>query len=253
MITASPGAPIGTLVLPENQVDIWQIDLGAQPDEIQHYRRFLAQDEVERADRFYFEKQRRRFALSRAAMRQILGCYINADPHDVVFSYGPRGKPALAGMEKRPIQFNLSHSEDIALLAVARDLALGVDIEFINPEFAAEDIAKRFFSRGEGECLMALRPQERAEAFFCCWTRKESYIKALGDGLSVPLDSFEVAFAPGVPAALLQTTLDPREVMRWSMYDIEAAHGYRAALVAEGRGHHLRRFLWCPSHVKGSV
>lgn len=103
-----------------------------------------------------------------------------------------------------------------------------------------------FFSRGETECLMALRPQERAEAFFCCWTRKESYIKAIGDGLSVPLDSFEVAFAPGVPAALLHVSSDPGEVMRWSMYDIKAADGYKAALVAEGSGLHLRRFVWPP-------
>jgi 4'-phosphopantetheinyl transferase len=241
------------LVLCENQVDVWHIHLEAQPDEVQHYRRLLAPDEVERADRFHFEKHRRRFTLARAAMRQILGRYINADPHDVVFSYGPRGKPALAGIEEQSIQFNLSHSEDIALLAVAQGQTLGIDIEFINPEFATEDIAKRFFSRSEAECLMALRPQERAEAFFCCWTRKESYIKALGDGLSLPLDSFEVAFGPDVPAALLQVTADPREVTRWSMYDIEAAHGYRAALVVEGRGHHLRRFLWHPSQMKASI
>ena len=241
------------LVLPENQVDIWEIHLEAPPDEIQHCRRLLAQDEIERADRFHFEKHRRRFTLARAAMRQILGRYIHAAPGDVVFSYGHRGKPALAGTHGRSIQFNLSHSENIALLAVAEGMILGIDIEFINPEFATEDIAKRFFSPVETQCLMALRPQERAEAFFCCWTRKESYIKALGDGLSVPLDSFEVAFAPGAPAALLRVRADPREVMRWSMYDLDTAGGYRAALVAEGSGHHLRRLLWPPSQMSASI
>jgi 4'-phosphopantetheinyl transferase len=241
------------LVLPENQVDVWQIHLEAQPDEVEHYRRLLAPDEIERADRFHFEKHRRRFTLGRAAMRQVLGGYINTDPHDVVFSYGRSGKPALAGSEERSIQFNLSHSEDVALLAVARGLALGIDIEFINPEFATEAIARMFFSRSETECLIALQPRERAEAFFCCWTRKESYIKALGDGLSLPLDSFEVAFGPDVPAALLKVIADPREVARWSMYDLEAPRGYRAALVAEGRGHHLRRFLWRPSQMTASI
>jgi 4'-phosphopantetheinyl transferase len=237
-------------VLPENQVDIWRIDLVRQPDEIQHYRRVLSHDEIERADRFYFEKHRRRFIVARAAMRQVLGRYASIAPGKLAFSYGARGKPELAGgplaggPKERLIQFNLSHSEDLALLAVAQGLVLGVDVELVNPEFSTDEIAERFFSPGEVRCLQALPAGARAEAFFSCWTRKEAYIKALGEGLHVPLDSFEVAFAPGIPAALLQVKVDPREVERWRMYDIEVPAGFKAALVVEGRGHRVRHFLW---------
>jgi 4'-phosphopantetheinyl transferase len=239
------GTRLENLVLPENQVDIWRIDLVGQPDEIQHYRRLLSQDEIERADRFYFEKHRRRFIVARAAMRQVLGRYINVAPGTLVFSYGAKGKPELAGgQEERPIQFNLSHSDDVALLGVTQGLVLGIDIEQVNPEFSTDGIAERFFSPSEVRCLQALPADARAEAFFSCWTRKEAYIKALGEGLYVPLDSFEVAFGPGIPAALLQVRVDPREVARWSMYDIEMPAGFKAALVVEGKGHRLRHFLW---------
>jgi len=227
--------------LAENQVDIWQIDIGGEADSIQERRSLLSSDEVERADRFHFEKHRRRFVKARAAMRQILGAYAGIPAKELSFAYGAKGKPHLSGdAEKSAIQFNLSHSQDAAILAVTRGLTVGIDIEWINPEFATEEIATRFFAQGEVECLQTLPVAERADGFFACWTRKEAYIKALGDGLSVPLDSFEVGFGPGTPAALLQVKTDPGEVARWSMYDLEVAQGYRAALVVQGKGHGLR-------------
>ena len=232
-------------LLPENQVDIWRIDLSAHADEVDGYRRLLSSDEIERADRFHFERHRRRFTLARAALREILGRYANIAPGELVFSYGEKGKPSLAsGQIEQALQFNLSHSDEVALLAVAQTLIVGVDIELVNPEFATEEIAERFFSAAEVDCLQRLPSGQRADAFFSCWTRKEAYIKALGEGLSVPLDSFEVAFGPVVPAALLQVRVDPHEVTRWSMYDIEVGPRFKAALVVEGKAHQLRRFLW---------
>jgi 4'-phosphopantetheinyl transferase len=229
----------------ENHVDIWQIDIGGDADSIQERRLLLSTDELQRADRFHFDKHRRRFIKARAAMRQILGGYAGVTAKELTFSYGARGKPELSGAaESIGIKFNLSHSDDVAMLAVTRGLTVGIDIERINPEFATEEIAERFFAKGEIECLQALPIAERADSFFSCWTRKEAYIKALGDGLSVPLDSFEVAFGPGIGAALLQVKTDPREVSRWSMYDLETAQGFRAALVVEGRGHGLRPRAW---------
>ena len=178
-------------------------------------------------------------------MREILGWYTDAAPQKLVFSYGTKGKPELSGQpEECGIRFNLSHSDEVALLAVARSLTLGIDIELVNPEVATEEIAERFFSASEVDILRALPPAERAEAFFSCWTRKEAYIKALGEGLSVPLDSFEVAFGPGMAAALLDVRVDPGELKRWSMYDIEVAQGYKAALVVEGKGHELCHLPW---------
>jgi 4'-phosphopantetheinyl transferase len=235
---------MGDLAPSENQVDIWRIHIAGQ-DGIEHCRQLLSPDEAKRADAFHFDRHRRRFIAARAAMRQILSACTGIASEELVFSYGAKGKPELAGeLERSEIKFNLSHSGDIAVLAVTRGLTVGIDIEWINPEFATEEIAEHFFAAGEVRRLQALPTAERSDEFFACWTRKEAYIKALGDGLSVPLDSFEVAFGPGVSAALLQVMVDPGEAARWSMYDIEVAQGYRAALVVEGKGHRLRQLQW---------
>jgi 4'-phosphopantetheinyl transferase len=235
------------LKLGENQVDVWRIHLCQEESEVQRYRSVLSPDEIKRADRFHFEKHRQRFTTARAAMRQILGGYTDLPAGQLAFSYGAKGKPELSGAkESSGIRFNLSHSANVGLLAVTRGLTVGVDVELINFEFASDEIAERFFSANEVRRLRALAPAQKTDGFFACWTRKEAYIKALGEGLSVPLDNFEVAFGPGVPPALLQVKGAPGEVTRWSMYDIEAAQGYRAALVVEGKGHDLRHLRWEP-------
>lgn len=231
-----------------NQVDIWLINLVnsvGQSDRTQQCRCLLSPDELERADRFYFEKDRRHFTLARAAMREILGRYLGLTARDLCFSYGPKGKPELAGrLEETGIRFNLSHSSGLALLAVTQGLTVGVDIEWIKHDFATNDIAEKFFSATEVHALRSLPAGQQTEAFFSCWTRKEAYIKALGEGLSVPLESFTVAFAPGVPAALLQVRVAPTEVERWSMYNIEVSESYKAALVVEGKNHTVKQMEW---------
>jgi len=121
---------------------------------------------------------------------------------------------------------------------------VGVDLEFINRELATDEIASRFFSRWETTTLRALPPDRRQEAFFRCWTRKEAYIKALGKGLSLPLDSFDVAFGPGVPAALLRAEVSAEELSRWSIYNITVSEGYAAALAVEGNKHRLQQRQW---------
>jgi 4'-phosphopantetheinyl transferase len=231
--------------LDENEIHIWQIDLAGQESEIHFCRRLLATDEVQRAERFYFEEHRRRFIVARGTVRQILGRYTRLAPEHIAFEYGAKGKPELSGRAtEASITFNLSHSFESALVAVARGATVGIDIELINPEYATEQIAERFFSRGEADTLRTLPAVARVEGFFSCWTRKEAYIKALGEGLSVPLDSFEVAFGPGVPAALRHVTGDPEEISRWSMYDIEVGEHYKAALVAAGKGHRFCHRQW---------
>jgi 4'-phosphopantetheinyl transferase len=233
------------LRLGENQVHVWRIDLAGPGDEIQRCRGLLSSDEILRADRFYFDEHRRRFIVARAAMRQVLSRYLSVAPQDLFFSYSDKGKPELPdGSKEAEIKFNLSHSSDIALFAVTEAQRVGVDIESVNPELAIEEIAERFFSVSEVNTLRAVLRSERAEAFFSCWTRKEAYVKAVGEGLSAPLDSFEVAFGPGVPAALLRVRTDPTEVSRWSIYDIKVAEGYKAALAVEGHGHKLGLLRW---------
>ena len=240
------------LKLAENQVDLWHIDASGFFD-IGRFRSLLSPDEVERAGRFHFDKHRRCFTLMRAAMREILSGYTGIPPQQLVFSYGSKGKPELSERGGRAgIRFNLSHSDQLGLLAVSQGLVIGVDIERVKFEFGGQEIAERFFSASEVRHLLSIPAQERAEAFFSCWTRKEAYIKALGDGLSVPLDSFEVAFGPGRKAALLAVRVDPDEVTRWSMYDIETAPGYKAALVVEGSQHRFRHLRWAPQTNAGS-
>lgn len=237
------GLPERDVRMVAGEVHIWHIPLGGPAGLIHTSRNLLSADEVQRADRFHFEKDRHAFIIARAAMRQILGHYGNVAPKNLIFSYGPRGKPELSP-EVNLIKFNLSHSQEFALLAVAQGLCLGIDIEFVNQTIAVEEIAERFFSPNEVRALSAFAGRQKVEAFYSCWTRKEAYIKALGEGLSVPLDSFDVAFDASAPAALLRVRTSPGEVSRWSMYDIVMPPTYKAAVVVEGKTHRLRHWQW---------
>jgi len=228
-------------------VHIWQIPLSIQAARVRDCRSILSQDENHRADRFYFDRDRNRFIAARSAIRRILSRYVEMAPADLVFCYGLKGKPELSPQHAGPdIKFNLSHSRDLGLLAVARAQSVGVDIEFVDYDFASDEIATRFFSVKEVDTWRNLPSNQKAAAFFSCWTRKEAYIKALGEGLSRPLHSFDVAFGPGVEAALLRVASLPHEAGRWSMYNVDAPEGYAAALVIEGQGHRLLRRRWEP-------
>ena len=206
--------------------------------------RLLAPDERDRAARFHFEQDRRRFVVGRGLLRVILSGYLGITPHALRFNYGGKGKPILAmGCGDGRLRFNVSHSADLALYAVALEHELGIDVERIDPALQ-ENIAERFFSPREVAVLQAISPDRRSEAFFACWTRKEAYLKAKAEGLTVRLDQFDVSLAPGEPPALLQTRGDPAEPSRWSLAELDPAPGYAAAMAIEGRGWRLRRWHW---------
>ncbi|MGA8222505.1 MAG: 4'-phosphopantetheinyl transferase superfamily protein, partial [Candidatus Acidiferrales bacterium] len=177
----------------QGEVHVWRIALDVNGEGIQAARDVLSEDEIEKADRFRFELDRRRFAIAHAGMRKILAGYLGCDAKQLIFEYDEKGKPRLRDtFNARELNFNLSHSGQLSLLAVAPKISVGIDIETVNPKFTCQEIAGRFLSRDEIRNLLTLPEEQRTEAFFTCWTRKEAYIKARGDGLSIPLNSFSV-------------------------------------------------------------
>ena len=232
--------PASPVIWP-NEVHVWKIHLKAPG--LCDNRTILSTDERIRASRFRFHTDSDRFIAARSSLRTILARYLWTQPAELKFGVNPFGKPHLTGsQDKLGLRFNLSHSHDMALLAVARNRDVGVDIEFRRSDFVSDDVARRFFSRSERNQLGAIAPEQKTEAFFNCWTRKEAYIKARGEGLSFPLDQFDVSFAPGASPALLGNRLDATEVSRWSFEALSPANGYAAAVTVEG--HFSRLLLW---------
>jgi 4'-phosphopantetheinyl transferase len=220
------GSPASISLLAD-EVHVWRLGLDRPTEE---FRDLLDTDEVARANRFHFEKDRNHFVVARGFLRVLLGRYLQADPKQLKFSYGAWGKPALDGeFRESRLRFNMSHSHGVALYAVTEGREIGIDVEHVRADFANDDIARRFFSPFEVGVLCELPDDDRIAGFFRCWTRKEAYIKATGRGLSQPLDGFDVSLGP---AALLRNEDGAPE--RWSMADIEVGPGYAGALAFEG-------------------
>lgn len=219
--------------LTAGEIHIWCTSLD-QP--VSRYQKLLSDDERIRSERFHFEAHRKRFIVRRGILRMILGCYLSTEPSQLQFCYGKNEKPALADtFSKGKVRFNLSHSEGLALYAFTRDCEIGVDIEHIRDISEMKQIAERFFSARENSVFRALPKSKKKEAFFNCWTRKEAFIKAIGDGLSWPLDGFDVSLVPGEPARLLRIEGDSKTASRWSIQDLKPAFGFAAAFAVKGR------------------
>jgi 4'-phosphopantetheinyl transferase len=231
--------------LPAEAIHIWRIKLVQPAQVIAHYSAILSSDETIRAAKFHFQRDRDRYVIAHGALRSLLGSYLKLDGSALHFQYSRHGKPQLADIGSE-LKFNLSHSGNFALLAISSKRNVGIDIEAIRPHFAVHEIAKRYFSLAEVAKFRDLPPRQRSGAFFDCWTRKEAYVKARGQGLSIPLDSFDVAFAPGEIPALLRTTPDQSDVFRWSLHALPAIAGYKAALAVEGQGRDLECWDWEP-------
>lgn len=208
------------------EIHVWRLRLEVPGAIVARFERLLAPDEMERAGRFQFEHLRRRFVIARAALRLLLSRYLHVPAEQILFTYGPKGKPRVTGAS---IHFNTSHSGDLALLAFA-GCEIGVDIEQIRPLPELEEIAKRFFCAQEAAELTSLPLSERERAFFRCWTRKEAYLKAVGDGLSAPLDGFQVSLRPNEPARFIHIGGDWTECGAWTLHDLSAGSQYAAAL-----------------------
>ncbi len=215
-------------VLSHGDAHVWRIALTQPEDRVRELATLLSEKERERAARFQFDHLRQRFVVSHGALRLILSRYTDEAPEQLRFAYGSFGKPALAF--ECEVRFNLSHSEDLALVAVTRGREVGVDVEHVRSVLEIDQIARSNFSFREYAAFCALAQGQKLLAFFNCWTRKEAFIKALGAGLSMPLDQFDVAFAPNENARLLAIAGDENETTHWSLVVLHPAEGYAAAL-----------------------
>jgi 4'-phosphopantetheinyl transferase len=217
--------------LPADEVHVWRASLERPKETVERMRGLLALDERQRADRFRFERHRSRYIVGRALLRGLLGRYLEADPERLEFQYGEFQKPALCSGPA----FNLSHSGSVALYAFSGTGEIGIDVEIDDADFARERIAERFFSPAEVRTLRSLPAEIQPRTFLTCWTRKEAFIKARGDGLSLALDSFDVTLAPETPAALLRTAWCSEEPKQWHLQDLsDRRAGYIAALARRG-------------------
>ncbi|MEG4326167.1 4'-phosphopantetheinyl transferase superfamily protein [Microcoleus sp. herbarium5] len=233
------------LTLDMGEIHVWRVSLAQTESCLQSLQQTLSADERTKADRFVFPKGRSQFIVSRGALRAILSRYLNINSHILRFEYNPYGKPSLiAAQGGNTLRFNLSHSGNMALIAITKDRDIGVDIEGINPNFPCLEIAEKFFSPLENSVLLSFPEHLQPRAFFNCWVRKEAYIKAVGKGLSIPLNQFDVSLEPGKPAALLNVEDNPEEVSRWSLIELIPSSDMVAAVAVAGDCSKLHCWQW---------
>lgn len=214
----------------DNQIHIWLIDINnhLNPD----FVAFLDDQENERARRFKFTKDRNCFIGSHAALRKLLGKYCNCAPHAIVYEYTAHNKPIL--INDHPIQFNLSHSHDQAIIAITKNHPIGVDIEYIQTKKILTALAKRFFSAKEYDEYKNLPASQKTLGFYNCWTRKEAFVKALGIGITCPLKSFSVNLTPENPAKILSIQDNQNDVNQWKLFGFLPKDNYCAAIAWYG-------------------
>lgn len=227
--------PERPLVLSPGDVHVWRVALDQPGKQRDSLRDVLSNDEHARAERFLIERVQKRFIVSRGVLRQVLGEYLSCDPASLRFIYGANGKPALEGA---PLHFNLSHSDDLMLLAVSARYDVGIDVEHIHPIANMDGIAARFFSTPEEAQFCALPDAEKVSAFFNIWTRKEAFVKARGESFGHMLARFQVSH--DADSRLLAVDDEPNAPSRWSLQALYPAPGYAAALAVEGCDYALR-------------
>ena len=220
------------------EVVVTRLDL--VPEDVRALASCLSEGELQRAKRFVFDRDRRRFIVARARLRELLSARLGMPPGSVEFSYGACGKPELSSrFADANLCFNLSHSCEIAVYGFTRGREIGIDVEAVRELRHADDLAARFYSRRENDAYRALDARDCARGFFNCWTRKEAFVKALGDGLSHALDRFDVSLAPDEPARLIRVDETPGEECGWGMESFSPAPGFVGAVVIEKPRRHF--------------
>jgi 4'-phosphopantetheinyl transferase len=230
--------PSSSLVIRENEVHIWLVQTNGESISLGDFKDFLSSLEQDRASKFKFETDRRRYITAHAALRSILSSYVNSPARELQFASGPYGKPKLAPIhDKKKIAFNLSHSHEVALIAITQGREIGVDVEWVREDFVFDEVAHRFFTTREVAALHALPLHLQREAFYKCWTSKEAFLKAKGTGLSGQLDEVEMGLTDhGVRVK--------GTVPNLSLVELTVDGGYVAALVVGGVEPRLTYYAW---------
>ena len=239
-MTIAWATPSSWPLLSDDEIHVWCVELDAA-GEVAALAACLSAEESERASGLLTGTHQRRFVVARGMLRQLLGLYLDQDPGAVAFSRGAHGKPFL---QKGGLHFNVSHTHELALYAIAHTREVGIDVEWPRPQVAHEQIAARFFSLEEQEALAQVPTEQRRAAFYNIWTRKEAYVKARGDGIAAGLGTFAVSL--GAEAALLRSAEARDELERWKLMALEPADGYVAALCGAGVDWRMRRWRWRP-------
>ena len=231
-----------TLSFSKDHIDVWLCDLKQLSGDINNYYAILSDDERERADKLKIKDMKQQYVLTRGALRQRLGLLTNIDPQDFVFDYLQHGKPVLVKDARfANITFNVSHSYNLALIAIAQKQNIGIDIEKINHESKHDQLVTRFFSEAEQSEFQTMPETNKAKAFCACWARKEAFIKAIGDGVSYGLDSFDVTVDPDKQT--LEINLHKPSEETWSAINLPINDDYMACLVSDRDSLSVR--CWC--------
>jgi len=226
-------------------VDVWRASLEQTEGRVDQFRTTLAEDECARVVRFASQDLRDRYTAGRGLLRAILGRYLEVEPAQIRFAYGPKGQPALSGdCASSGIRFNVSHSGAIFMCAVTRGMDVGIDIEEIEPRADFLKLAQRFFAPTEAAEIRSLPAEEQLPAFYACWTRKEAYIKAKGSGLSIPLNKFKVTLLPNMPPAVVSSAVYPDDSAHWKLFDVSPHPKYAAALAVAPAEHEVTWRGW---------
>jgi 4'-phosphopantetheinyl transferase len=228
--------------LPPDEVHVWFVHLAVDAHTIAELIASLPYEEQQRAYSFRSESARTQFVVTRSALRSILSAYLDVSPLRLTFIHGPQGKPALANWGW--LHFNVTHSYDVALIAVTRRSEVGVDVERLRPFANDLEMAQRYFSPRETELLRALTGPRRCEAFFHAWTRKEAFLKASGKGLSYGLERVEVTLLPEEEPRFVRIDGCERMAAQWSLRHLTPALGCVGALTLQGHDYQLRCWQW---------
>ena len=237
--------PPAKVILFPSEVHVWRVSLELSEPALQRLRQTFSPEEVDRAARYHFSRDRRRFIVRRTALRDIIGYCLDIAPYQLQFVRGKHGKPSIANeFNQKDVQFNLAHSGNVALVAITLEDEVGIDVERQREDVAHVDLAERYFTPDEAAALRELPAAEQNAAFFWLWTCKEAYLKGTGMGLTQELDSFAVSLSSDEPQVWLNTGDETRAAGNWTLRRLELGPNYCAALAVNKREWRLRCWQW---------